>query len=168
MTDRPKRSVPLISLPVPSAPQTTAGHRLALPGAPWALLTGTQSLEEDTRRMASECEDFAKPLITEIEAYFGEDGDGRDVRSFVCYRIGDEITPVGVLNIDSDHTDVLGPEPGYYASFYALVTPLLRLLRKPIMQYAELSSARGEFISKAGNPAKGTPVKNFSGGSAVV
>lgn len=115
--DRPTRAIPLISLPVPSNPRTPAGDRLALPGAPWALLTGTQSMEEDTRNMAGECADFAKPIIAEIERYFGDGGDGRDVRSFVSYRIGDELTPVGVLNIDSNNTHVLGREPEYYASF---------------------------------------------------
>lgn len=149
MADRPKRTIPLISLPVPHTPKTAAGARLALPGAPWALLTGTQSMEEDTRDMATECADFAKPIISEIDRDFGEGGGGRDVRSFVSYRIGDEIAPVGVLNIDSNHTFVLGPEPEYYASFYALVTPLLRLLRKPVTQYAQLSSSQGHFLSRS-------------------
>jgi len=140
LPDRPVRTIPLIALPVPRAPQTSAGARLALPGAPWALLTGTQSMEEDTRKMAAECADFARPIISEIDAYFSEAGDGKDARSFVSYRIGDEHNPVGVLNIDSNRTFVLGPEPEYYASFYALITPLLRLLREPVTRYAQLSS----------------------------
>lgn len=146
---RPERKIPLISLPVPTAPKTKDGVQLALPGAPWAALTGTQSVAEDTHKLADECSDFAKPIINEIKTYFGDGGEGKDARSFVSFRIGDAHSPIGVLNIDSNTTFVLGTEPEYYASFFALVTPILRLLRKPVKQYAELSSAQGLFIRKA-------------------
>lgn len=147
--DRPVRDIPLISLPVPHSTNNTMGNRLALPGAPWALLTGKQSVEEDTRRMASECTDFAKPIISEIDHYFSEAGDGRHVRSFVSYRIGDEERPIGVLNIDCNRTNVLGPEPEYHPTFYALITPLVRLLRKSVSQYGQLSVANGYYFDGA-------------------
>jgi hypothetical protein len=147
--DRAHRDIPLISLPVPSSTKNEMGNRLALPGAPWALLTGTQSVEEDTREMASECADFAKPIISEIDRYFSEEGDGRHVRSFVSYRIGDENAPIGVLNIDCNRTNVLGPEPEYHPTFYALITPLIRLLRKSVFQYAQLSASQGYYFDGA-------------------
>lgn len=156
---RSKRTIPLISLPVPPEPKSAEGHRLALPGAPWALLTGTQSLVEDTRHMAASCHDFARPIVDEITHYFSDSGKGSEVRSFVSYRIGNETTPVGVLNIDSNHTHVLGREPEYYATFLALISPVLRLLRKPVIEYAQLSTEKGLYLHRAAGTEAPLPVR---------
>lgn len=134
-----RRTVPVIALPVPHTARDTQGHVLALPGAPWALLTGTASVYEDARLMPDHCLDFAAPIRTEITAYFSEQGAGREIRSLASFRIGDELEPVGVLNIDCAETHLLGSTPEYYPTFFALMTPVLRLLVEPVTRYAALT-----------------------------
>jgi hypothetical protein len=111
------RDIPLISLPIPVAEQDEYGHRLAIPGAPTAVLTGEYSVHEDTRLIAAECDDFSAAIRREIRDYFSPTGDGRDVRSFASVRLGDDIDPFGVLNIDSDHPNVLGVDDDFISHF---------------------------------------------------
>ena len=126
----------LVALPVPQRAETTHGHRLALPGAPFALLSGEACIYEDTRESVGEwCADLEKSLRDEIERYFGKGGDGGDTRSFLSIRLGPESDPVGVLSLESDHTHVLGPEPEYHVTFFALAEPLVRLLIGPVSAY---------------------------------
>ncbi len=142
----PKRTVPCISLPVPRSARDRRGNRLALPGAPWALLTGTQSAQVDTQLMAAECEGLPQSTIAEVAEYFHAGGLGENVKSFVSFRIGDQKNPVGVLNIDCSEPNVLGAELEYYQTFYALVSPIVRLLSKPLVDFGRLTTARGEYF----------------------
>ncbi len=126
-----------IALPVPHRAETPQGHRLALPGAPHALLTGEARVYEDTRASVGDwCSDLEKSVRDEIERFFDKGGDGRDIRSFVSLRLGHDADPVGVLNLESDRTRLLGPEPEYYVTFFALAEPLVRLLAAPVSAYA--------------------------------
>jgi hypothetical protein len=146
-----RRRVPQIALPVPQDAGDDS-YRLAIPGAPWAYLTGEQSLQSDTRRMAAECADFSRPTIDEIRTYFSRDGDGSEVRSFVSFRLRstDDGEPVGVLNIDSNRTHILGSVPDYHVTFFALISPILRLLIEPVRVYGEATRERGAFFCDDG------------------
>jgi hypothetical protein len=144
---RPDRTIPLIALPVPKSARDSRGHQIALPGAPEALLTGKASAQLDTLEMASSCGDFPAFVIDELREYFAPGGAGQGIRSFVSFRIGSEKAPVGVLNIDSEAPFVLGDELEYYPTFYALMSPLLRLLVKPVSEYGALARAKGQYIS---------------------
>jgi hypothetical protein len=134
-----RRVVPVIALPVPKSLTDGQGHKLALPGAPWALLSGKVSIYEDARLMPRDCGDFTKRVRDQIEAYFAPGGDGGAIRSLLSIRIGTELEPVGVLNIDCSETYLLGQEPEYYPTFYALLTPIVRLLVAPVREYAALA-----------------------------
>jgi predicted transcriptional regulator YheO len=112
--------------------------RWALPGAPSALLQGRPSLHEDTSRLDLSEYDLHEDIKSQIREYFGPTGDGRAVRSFVSLLIGREReNPIGILNIDSDHPNVLGNDR-YHDTFYALVTPFLSMLAAPVAEYAYL------------------------------
>ena len=125
-----------LALPVPHHAETPQGHRLALPGAPHALLTGQPGIYEDTRAMIDEsCADLERAVREEIGRYFARGGAGGDVRSMLSVRIGPESDPVGVLELVSDRPYVLGTEPEYYVTFFALVEPLVRLLAAPVAAY---------------------------------
>jgi hypothetical protein len=129
---------PVIALPVPRRGRTPEGYAIALPGAPQALLGGATSVYEDTRRISEYCQDFSAPIRSSVQRYFSEDGDGKHIRSFASFRLGDSRVPAGVLNIDSSDTHLLGPDKSFYPTFYALITPFLWLLAKPARAYARM------------------------------
>lgn len=133
----PPRHVPVIALPVPESGTDGDGHRLVIPGAPEAVITGVPSAYEDTARIAADCRHLDARVRNEVGTYFSPRGEGRDIRSFVSLRLGDGVTPVGILNIDSDHTHVLGLHEHFYVSFYALVRPMLDRVRDAVASYTE-------------------------------
>ncbi|HEY9516853.1 MAG TPA: hypothetical protein VIQ74_14340 [Gemmatimonadaceae bacterium] len=136
------RHIPCISLPVPREEYNQRGERLALFGAPTALLRGEPSVYLDTRDVSSEYEDLAKPIQSEISEYFSPDGDGRDVRSFASFRIGYSAdNPIGVVNIDSNEQYVLGRDEEFFVTFRALMEPLLDMIAPQVVEYARLLSA---------------------------
>jgi len=138
LEDVKERTIARIVLPVPYAEQDERGRTLAIPGAPTALLRGGQVVQQDTRRIAAECADFAASVRDEIGEYFSENGDGRDVLSFVSFRLGTIDSPIGILNIDSDRTHVLGLEEQFYDSFHALIQPMIDHLATAVIEYAAL------------------------------
>lgn len=127
-----KRSYPIIALPVRYGPA-----ELILPGAPSAVLDGDVSVHEDTRELADECEGFSAPVREEVRNYFSANGEGAGVRSFASVRLGGGEKPIGVVNIDTDGTHVLGGEDEYYRTFWALLRPLLDLIAPLVELYAE-------------------------------
>lgn len=134
----------VLALPVPHAAETAHGHRIALPGAPDVLLTGRPAVYEDTRAMiAEECADLERAVRDELERYHARGGDGSDVLSTLAIRIGPEHDPVGVLEIVSDRARVLGAEPEYYTTFFALAEPLVRLLAGPVTAYEKAGRELG-------------------------
>jgi hypothetical protein len=131
------RHVPAIALPVPESGNGDDAHRLIIPGAPQAVITGLPSAYEDTARMAADCRHLDARIRHEVGTYFSPRGEGKDIRSFVSLRLGDDDTPVGVMNIDSDRTHVLGLHDHFYDSFFALVRPMLDRLRDAVASYTE-------------------------------
>lgn len=131
------RHVPVIALPVPERGNDGDGHRLVIPGAPEALITGLPSAYEDTARMANDCRHLDARIRHEVATYFSPRGEGREIRSFVSLRLGDDAAPVGVLNIDSDYTHVLGLHEHFYVSFYALARPMLDRLHEAVASYSD-------------------------------
>lgn len=131
------RHVPVIALPVPESEAGVDGHRLIIPGAPQAVITGLPSAYEDTARIADDCRHLDARIRHDVGTYFSPRGEGRDIRSFVSLRLGDDNTPVGVVNIDSDHTHVLGLHEHFYVSFYALARPMVDRLRDAVVSYTE-------------------------------
>jgi hypothetical protein len=141
----PGHSIHELVLPLPR--EAMSGEvRRALPGAPWAFLTGEMSVHEDTRRIASEWPDLDPKARREIDAHFSR-GGGAHLRSFVSFRIGNNSGPVGVLNLDSPETHLLGSERLYYSTFHALVAPFLRLLEQPVKEYEQM--ARADLLTAA-------------------
>lgn len=139
--------VPFIALPVPQKPMTNDGKALALPGAPFALLTGTQTSFDDTRLLADQwCQDFDAQTRDEVREYFSPAGDGGNVRSFVSFRIGSADDPVGVLNVDCNEPGILGSDE-YHETLFALMQPLLRLLDHPVAAYAREAFEQGVLFS---------------------
>jgi len=127
------RDYPLIALPIRRGPPD-----LVLPGAPSAVLEGDLvSVHEDTRELADECQGFSRPVREEIRQYFSATGEGSEVRSFAAIRLGGAEEPVGVINIDTDGTNVLGGEQEYYSTFWALLRPLLDLTIPLVRLYAK-------------------------------
>jgi hypothetical protein len=125
-----------IALPVPSVQDEPLIERYALPGAPFALLSGQGSVYVDTHDLAQQhCSHFDAYIRKEIDAYF-KDGAGRGVRSFASWRIGTDRDPIGVLNIDSNKPYILGRNADFYPQFLALMAPLLRLIAEPVAEYA--------------------------------
>lgn len=138
---------PVFALPVPMAPvDALTGASLALPGAPAAMLSGKQSMHVDTSSFADACRHLGDAVYRQVNDYFGPKGEGRDIRSFVSFRIGSDKLPVGVLSIDADTENLLGAQPDYWETFYALMAPILHLLEDSVAVYGELSWAQGLFI----------------------
>ncbi len=136
-----KRHIPAICLAVLRRNDETQEYDLAIPGAPAAVIQQDEcglSVHEDTRAIERECTGFDQRIRDRIKKYFSPEGDGRDIASFASWRIGSRDDPVGVLNIDSDKTRVLGTEPEYYVTFSALVTPILIFLQEALEDYIPL------------------------------
>lgn len=113
-------------------------HRRTLPGAPTALAgEDPASVQEDTARMADQCRHLG-PVADEVGEYFGASGEGKDIKSIASFRIGPREEPVGVLNIDSSETNVLGPDDQFYLTFRALIAPTLEMLAPVVKEYALL------------------------------
>lgn len=125
-----------VVLPVPHT-ATADGVRFALPGGPWAFLTGEMSVHEDTRVLAKEWQHVDERARRQLERHFSEHGAGGHVRSFGSFRIGDENHAIGVLNIDSDRTHLLGTDRLYYLTFHTLVGPFIRMLEAPVREYEQ-------------------------------
>jgi hypothetical protein len=134
------RAIPLIALPIPKSEVTNNGFNCVIPGAPAALFR-TNSVHEDTHTITKECAGLTPDVIHQMELYFRRGGAGQAVRSFASFRLGSMHDPIGVLNIDSNRTHVLGTEPSEYIAFYALLEPLLTGLRLLVKEYAELAGA---------------------------
>jgi hypothetical protein len=149
----PTRTLDVFALPVPANRKDDRGRRLALPGAPWSLLTGQMKVYEDAQRIVERCQDFSAPVRDQIEAYFGKHGDGESIRSFLSYRIGSVGDPIGVLNIDCSRTHLLGAAPEYYATFLALLRPMVHLLAVPVAEYSWLNQLLSSDIAPASAPA---------------
>jgi hypothetical protein len=133
-----ERAIPLIALPVPDVETDAKAEEYAIPGAPFALVTGQSSVYDDTHtRARDDCLRFEAVVREEIEEYFtSKDGAGRDVRSFASWRIGTRDDPVGVLNIDCNDMYVLGKDARFHQQFHAFIVPILQLLRSPVLTYA--------------------------------
>lgn len=141
--------VPAIALPVPKGIYAPRGSRTALPGAPVALLTGVLSVHRDTRKLLEDedeqgYDDFDGEVRKELTQYFSVNGEGKNVRSFASVRIGNEDRPVGVLNLDYSEPGILGDDD-YYGTFFALISPVLVLLREPVERYGKLVHSLGRF-----------------------
>lgn len=137
-----------IALPVPK-PASPEYVPLILPGAPLVLEQGGGKVYPDTQVLVRQCESFSRRVRTEVEGYFAsgdpaamtQPGRGARIRSFASFRIGSDADPIGVINIDCDHTDLLGEAEEYSATFLALMTPWLVLLSRPVMTYSWLQTA---------------------------
>lgn len=153
-----------IALPVPAG--SGAYQPPFLPGAPLVFAEGNPRVYEDTRKLVEQCRAFSEPVRGAIEAYYSagdvarkvDPGAGYRVRSFACYRIGTDDDPIGVLNLDCDHTHLLGDEEGYYPTFAALLTPILDLLMEPVGAYSwlgrVLTPISAERAAREGGPPK--------------
>jgi hypothetical protein len=139
-------------LPVPLKERDGAIRR-ALPGGPWAFLTGEMNVYEDTRLIAEQWPELDAAALRDLEAHFADGGAGNHVRSFASFRIGNKDAEVGVLNLDCNCTNILGTEPLYYPTFHALIGPFLRLLEAPVAEYKHL--ARSGLIAGLAGEAAG-------------
>jgi hypothetical protein len=127
----PDKAVPLVSLPVPPARNSPGMKDLILPGAPLALLDGRMNVIDDTRELYKLCKQkgFDANVQTSVKEFFNTTGKGSHMRSFVSIRIGGPDNPLGVLNINSEKTNVLGNCDLFYETLDALMMPMLHLLQ---------------------------------------
>jgi hypothetical protein len=132
--EKPRSTIHDLVLPVPRKADA-GGVLFALPGGPWAFLTGEMSVHEDTRSIAREWLHLDEQARRQLAHHFSEDGVGAHVRSFASFRIGDKDHAVGVLNIDSNTTNILGTDRLYYLTFHTLVGPFIRMLEQPVREY---------------------------------
>ncbi len=149
-TDAPRR-IPAIALPIPKTDTTRNGYSCVIPGAPAALFR-VNSVHEDTHTIRAQCNGLSPEVTHQIEEYF-KGPEGKDVRSFASFRIGTTQDPIGVLNIDSNRTHVLGTDTSQYLAFYALLEPLLPSLGLCVAEYAALAGPPGQPPSPAPAPA---------------
>jgi hypothetical protein len=139
------RVAPAIVLPVPLTARR--GNRyLVLPGAPFAFISGepagyldSTTLPDWVRKSA----DMPPSVATELEHYFAE-GPGKRIRSFISTPL-QTVSGVrlGILNIDADRPDILGPRQEKRESFLALITPVLQDLTDAVEALREIEVQEG-------------------------
>jgi hypothetical protein len=105
-------------------------------GAPFTFVFGEPTLYRNTQTLISFCADncsFSRESIHNLEEYFLN--DGKNIRSFACFRIGNSGTPIGVLNIDSSEPDVLGSVDAFLPTFNFLIEPFLAEIEHLLIEY---------------------------------
>lgn len=136
----PDVRVPELNLPVPLMAERD-GRKIALPGAPFAFLTGNASGYNDTQTLVEWCRDqgdFLPSVQGQLVEYFST-GRGRDIRSFISTPLDQEL---GVLNIHANRPDILGPRIERRERFRALMTPVLQDLADAVAQLVRLEGRR--------------------------
>lgn len=123
----PDPGAPKIALPVPTTLKRN-GRWTVLPGAPKAFLTGDVDGYSDASTLAAWCRDkgdFQPAVIDAVRTYFAE-GPGSAVKSFISRPlIGAANERIGVLNVQSTRTGIIGDLDERLPVFQAMVTPLL-------------------------------------------
>jgi len=148
LSDEPnfKLDEPII-LPIPSN-HVTSDFKIALPGAPWAALDG-MSVFNNIDDLEQHLMDFKAQTRDEVLQYF-KSGNGEKIKSFASFRIGDESNPIGVVNIDSIHLNLLG-DSQFLDTFLTLFEPIKHELGMYVQRYAGLFIDQKKFpwVSKS-------------------
>ena len=130
----PDLDVPAIALPVPTEPLRD-GRWNCLPGAPKAFLTEQVDGYDDAGTLAEWCErkgNFPPSVVSELRDYFAT-GDGRGVRSFISRPLLTlDQRKLGVLNLHSSRTNVLGDADERMPAFLGMLTPLFLELQSAL------------------------------------
>lgn len=142
-TDKDPLLVGPLVLPIPNSIRSEKGYRV-LPGAPLAFALRRLDAYANTQDMAKWCEregDFSKTVCAELADYFSEQSDSK-IRSLVSYPIEfmQEEEPLGVLNLHSDGTELLGAQRALEA-FVPLINPFTGLLAALLAKLRELPPA---------------------------
>jgi hypothetical protein len=130
-------------LPLPKT-STQNNIQYALPGTPKAAREGL-SIYNDISLLHPDLRDFKASTQTAIKDYFSPKGGGKAIKSFASIRIGNAQNPIAVVNIDSQHNNILGDKQ-YYPTFFALLEPILTILRPKVLKY------RGNFVQSKNYP----------------
>ncbi len=130
----PDPGVPAIALPVPI--EAKRGSRwVALPGAPKAFLTDSIDGYDDAVTLSDWClksGDFRPSVVDDLRHYF-TDGDGKTVRSFISRPLhGLNGDTLGVLNLHSNQTNILGDVDERMPAFQAMLTPIFLDLQSAV------------------------------------
>lgn len=149
--------VPEIALAIPSELWVNVDMtRLSkiLPGAPEALCGAGSKAFLDTATLADWCEkngDFQPSVINELRQYFGPDGAGKDVKSFVSFAIPtyqhcgcntpakDYNGSIGVVNIHRNKPGMLHGQA--IELFVPLTSPFCQLLSQLLHRRDDIYSA---------------------------
>ncbi len=130
----PDAVVSAIALPVPAL-HTKDGRWNALPGAPKAFLTEEVDGYDDATTLGEWCTksgNFLPSVVDELRQYFTT-GDGRRIRSFISRPLLTlDGRKLGVLNLHSSRTDILGDTDERMPAFLAMLTPLLLELQAAV------------------------------------
>lgn len=130
-----------IALPLPRS-STLNQIQYALPGSPKAAFDGL-SVYNDISLMQPDLKDFKASTQNSINDYFST-GAGKNIKSFASIRIGDETNPIGVVSVDSMHTDILGDKQ-FYPTFFALIEPVLAILKPKVLKFRETFVQKNDF-----------------------
>lgn len=114
---------------------------LAFPGAPWTFLTGEMVVIPDTSEIFDAPGDFLQSERERMRSFFSLAGQGRFLKSFVSIRLEYGGEPIGIVNIDSSETDLLGTSASFYSLFEALSMPIVDAIATVL---AQLNRARDE------------------------
>lgn len=122
-------------LPVPNKAKENGVIR-ALPGAPWAALT-SYSLYNNVNDIDQYLVSMSQRVRDKITTYF-KSGEGKFIKSFISIRISNNPeTPIGVLNFDSRHDNIL-QDPETMPTLLALLKPLSMLLVPYVERFAKI------------------------------
>lgn len=124
---------PLV-LPIHSNDRDENGFRIALPGVPFAAIEGA-SAHYNVSLIENDLRDFSAPVREEVLNYFNK-GDGKPISSFASFRLGNGQNPVGVLNLDSKNTHIVGNKR-FLKSLLSLLTPFMYELRIRVEKYVD-------------------------------
>lgn len=130
-----------LALPIPNN-ANVKDEMKALPGVPYAALEGF-SIVNDINALESDLKDFGSEIRGSIVEYF-KNGNGKGINSFASFRIGDNVNPIGVLNLDSNMDNIMGDENFIY-TFFALLEPIKKELDDRIIRFLELFRESEDF-----------------------
>ncbi|WP_436514703.1 hypothetical protein [Ekhidna sp. To15] len=116
--------IPIIGLPVFNKIRID-GKLHQMPGAAFAIFEGNYICYK-IDDLITNCSFMGDVVVSQLTNYFKK--EGKDIKSFASFRIGSSKNPIAVLNIDSGEENVLGSAREYFATFNALLNPLLHTI----------------------------------------
>ena len=141
----PESDVPSMALPVEDVDTNPSAVERSLAGAPMAFALRRDQVVCDTQEIREYSGKHIDPdVLKEQEIYFRQ----RPFKSFASLVLWSHGEPVGILNINSSHTDVFGESNYDEESIKILIAPLRHALGSLVVSQLQLEHLESQQVGR--------------------